>query len=337
MKIEDIKIVLSKDVHQAGESIDGQIVVKTSACDKWPDNGKALIKFYDDLNMEWQANEMVGIYGVTRHLYYNKQRPYKLNQSTILDKNNLTRAKHEENVFYYSFKFQLPDRLLGTIDINHARSKYFIKCYLSNDDETLRHYIEDVNVFNEFFKSLNHTYCKKEIIIHNKLAPLEITNKEDLRFEAKSSLFKVEVVIPKNVFSRGETIKIHALVESNDDEVLSEMHKISFKLLQLVKLKALNPIPRTTLFENLIVHQKRKNIHHNVENGIVLEEYLQIPKEILSTSSRQPMTYFSYDTINPLIEVNPIRINYKLSIEFWKHFFYSELEINVPLIIDPEF
>lgn len=337
MKIEDVRIVLSKDVYLAGESIDGQIVVKTSACGLWPDNGKILIKFYDDLNIEWQADEMVGLSGVTRRMYYNKQKPYKLNLSAILDKSNLTRAEYEESLFYYSFKFQLPDRLQGTIDVNHARCKYFIKCYLSNDNETIRHYLEDVNVFNEFFKSLNHTYCKKEVIIHNKLAPLEITNKQDLRFEAKSSLFKVEVIIPKNELHRGETIKIHALVENNDGQILSEMYKVSFKLIQIVKVRALHPIPKTTLFENLVVHQKRKNINQNVKNGIILEEYLQIPREVLSTSTRQSITCNGKDDKQPLVELNPIRINYKLSIEFWKNFFCSELEINIPLVIDPEF
>jgi hypothetical protein len=153
--------------------------------------------------------------------------------------------------------------------------------------------------------------------------------------EAKSSQIAVTVTLPKKAFARGETIDARVVVKNIDDsEKHLDLHKVGFKIFQLVKLLSSAPVVKTRLFEHMVTHSSRKRLTKNFEDSIVIDEHVQVPKDIPPTSSRY-ISHSSEDDTKKVL-VNPIRINYKLSIEFWTNFFNDELEVNIPILIDPE-
>jgi hypothetical protein len=221
--------------------------------------------------------------------------------------------------------------LLGSQHVRNAKNQYFIKVYLTNDEYTAKHYQHGVNVFNEFFKSLNHTYTVHEVIIRKRVLELPENNNETRVFEAKSNHLKVIVSLPKQTYHRGEKIKLNLALHHSDTDKNKHplhLHKIGFKLMQVLKLKALHPVEKVRLFEHLVSQSSHKNITENSENGIFVEELIEIPKDIPSSSSRCD--------ISDQVKSNPIRINYKISLQFWKNILFDELDINIPVLIDTE-
>lgn len=334
MKIEDVKIILDKEVYLVGERVTGKVEIKSQSAEVWAQHGRVLVKFYDDLNIEWSADDTLGINKLKKMIYSHKKKSYQVDMSTVLELKDA--IKQDEVTYLYPFNFQLPNKLQGTINVHHAKCKYFIKCYLSDDINVYNHYSHDTNIFDEMFKKLHHTYCKKEVIVHNRtgITSNGIEQKKELKYEAKSNVFKVIITIPKTEFLRGETFKMHVMIDVLEFKELNEMFKVSFKIIQLVKLLSTTPSSKTRLFENLVSHFNRKHLQINTERGIILEEFILIPKDIPSTTTR------SVDEVT--IEsgekqvVNPIRINYKLSIEFWEYFYGSSLDINIPILVEPE-
>lgn len=334
MKIHDVKIVLDKESFHAGEKVTGKLVVKTSDAN-WGKDGKAFVKFYDKLDIEWVEDEMVSV-GVTKRAYSNFKKPFQVNIETFFDKNQavlVTKDNEADFFFEYRFEFELPKRLQGTQNVRNARNQYFIKAYLTHDDAVALHYQKGANVFDEFFKGLNHTYAKQEVVIHNELAQYESLNEKQV-FEAKSNHIKVTVTLPKLVYKRGETVQLHLNIERNTEADKHtgpiSLHKISFKLFQVLKLAAVVPMERVRLFEHLISHSNRKDVNQNTTNGIILEEFVQVPNDLPSSSSR------SIPNDANKIKLNPIRINYKISLEFWKNFLVDDLDVNIPILVDPE-
>jgi hypothetical protein len=329
MKVHDVKIVLDKDVYLAGEKVTGKLVVKTSE-QNWGKQGKAFVKFYDKLDIEWVEDEVISV-GVTKRAYSNFRKPFQLNIETFFDKSNAvltTKDTEQDFIFSYPFEFELPEKLQGTLNVRNAKNQYFIKAYLTDDDAIAKHYQQGVNVFDELFKSLTHTYAKQEVIIHNQLALLPELNEQHV-FEAKSSFIKVTVTLPKLIFHRDETLPLRLCIERADDKNKSplDLHKIGFKLFQVVKLVAHLPTEKVRLFEHLVSHSSRKSVHQNSANGIIVEEFIQIPKDIPPSSSRSDAARSKQ---------NPIRINYKISLEFWKNFLVDDLDVNIPILVDPE-
>ena len=349
MKIHDVKILLDKEFYLAGEKVTGKLMVKTKN-ENWKEEGifltnetlfkqiftkifigKAFVKLFDKLDIEWVEDEMISV-GVTKRGYTNFQKPYQLNIEKFFDKNNVSITSPNDNqgdyILNYPLEFDLPEDLLGTQNVRNAKNQYFIKAYLTNDESIAKHYQKGVNVFNEFFKSLNHTYTAHEVIIRKQVADLPQNNNEERLFEAKSSHFKVRVSLPKQVYHRGEKIQVNLIIEHTDENKHAlSLHKIGLKFFQVLKLKALNPVERVRLFEHLISHSSHKNVTQNTENSIVVEEFIEIPKDIPSSSSRSDTTK---------MKTNPIRVNYKISLQFWRNIMFDELDINIPVLVDPE-
>lgn len=285
-----------------------------------------MVKFYDILNIEWHADEL----NSKSMTYYNRKRPYQIHDGILLDSSNM--IKIDSNILEYPFEFRIPERLIGSIDVPHAQSRYFIKCYLSSDDSITSHYSPSENIFNDFFRSLNQFYMKKEVFIRNKLIALPMLAANEAIFEARSAALRVTVVLPKTEFSRNETFEVSVVVENLMPNAFNEMYKISFKVLQTVKLISMIPLVKSKLFENLIVHYSLKNVKKNIDSGFHLIQKITIPSDAPSTSIRSDAIIEKPD----MDHLNPIRINYKLSIEFWKSFYNEELDINIPIRIDPE-
>ena len=297
--------------------------------------GKVFVKFFDKLDIEWVEDEMISV-GVTKRGYTNFQKPFQLNIEKFFDKNDVNILEpvdhHGDFTFNYPLEFDLPADLLGTHNVRNAKNQYFIKAYLTHDEATAKHYQQGVNIFNEFFKSLNHTYAAKEVFIHKKLTNLPENNDETRSFEAKSNHLKVIVSLPKQIHHRGEKIQINLKIEhSSDDDKTKHplhLHKIGFKLFQVLKLKARHPVEKQRLFEHLVCHTSHKNVTENSENsGFVVEEFIAIPQDIPASSSRSD---------SEQVKANPIRINYKISLQFWKNILFDELDINIPILVDPE-
>ncbi len=113
---------------------------------------------------------------------------------------------------------------------------------------------------------------------------------------------------------------------------------MAFKLFQVSKLRSSIPRDRTRLFEELLAHSSRKALHENFTNKIVVNEFIQIPENVRSSTTRNE----NYEEITQgenlisQVKKNPIRVNYKISLEFWRNFLVDELDINIPLLVDPE-
>ena len=327
MKIHEVKIVFDKDVFFVGGKVTGKLIVKTKE-ENWGEEGKAFVKIYDKLDIEWIEDEMVTV-GITKRAYTNFQKPFQLNIEKILDKSNVITGMPDNHGYYsfaYPFEFELPNILLGTLNVLNAKNQYFMKAYLTHDESIAKHYQEGVNVFGEFFKSLNHTYTKQEVFIPTKISDLSEFNGTRI-FEAKSTHLKMTVSLQKIAFHRGDKIDLLIKVERvEEDNKRLDLHKIGFKLFQVVKLKAQIPHSKERLFENLIAHSSLKNVHQNSENGIEIKESIQIPKDIPSSSSRIDIGK---------TKLNPIRVNYKLSLQLWKNVLVDDLDINIPILVDP--
>jgi hypothetical protein len=335
MKIQDASIVLNKPVFYTSETVTGKLVIKTQD----PNLGKhgiVFLKLYDKLDIEWAEDEMVSV-GITRRSYNNFKKPFQLNLEVLLDHKNVVTVSEDDDEykFEYPFEFQLPEQLQGRLVLKYAKCQYFIKAYLTNDESTGKHYREGVNVFDEFFKSLNHTYAKEEVVILNKTSFLPPICEKHV-VEAKSPRYKVTVTLPKIIFSRGENIHVRleiAHVDENDSSTI-DLHKVGFKLFQVVKLTSFYPRERQRLFENLISHSSRKHLKGPNGQAVILEEFMVIPKELASSSSRNVVVVGMRNESRS--HLNPIRVNYKINFEIWRNFLVDELDVNVPILIDPE-
>lgn len=335
MKIEEVSIELDKEYYYPGDHLTGKIFVKTNSFFDWSQKGKIFIKLYDNLNVEWLADENIGKSGITKVMYSNKKKPYQVNFVSLLDKHNIVKSNVLiESAFYYAFDFLLPIRLQSTIDVPLAYCKYYLKIYLSNDESVFKYYEKNANIFDELFKKLNHTYCKKEVIIYNKRPDILLSNHSINTahiVQAKSLFLKVNVSLNKKHFVKGDTLVIRMLIEnSNNSLILKEMFKITFNLIQLAKLIANKPCMRSRLFEYKIIHLTRKNLHNNHSNGILIEESISIPNDLTSTTF---IGDYGKDSSN-VYQMQPIRVNYKVSIELWKNVYSSDLDLNIPITID---
>jgi hypothetical protein len=327
MKIHSVKLVLDKDYFEPGEKVTGKLQVK-SHDQNWGNEGKVFIKFYDKLNIEW-VEEEITIEDPNR-VYTNFSRPFQIDYEVLFDKTKVVQEAKEDDdfVFSYPIDFQLLDNLQGTQTLRNAKCQYFIKAYLTHDELAAKNYINGVNVFDQFFKSLNHTYIKQEVVVRLLLMHISPNLSDKHTFEAKSGFIKVIVTLPKLIYHRNETVELHLKIENESKSVEKlSLHKIGFKLFQVLKLTSKQPVERIRLFEYLINHSNRKNVHQNTADGIILEEFIQIPKDLPSSSSRSDVTR---------AKQNPIRVNYKISLQFWKSLFFDELDVNIPILVDPE-
>lgn len=343
MKIQAAKILFDKSYFNSGEKLTGKVSIETQD-GHWSKNGKVFLKLYDKLDIEWTEDEMISV-GVTQRSYNNFQKPFQLNMDILLDKSNCVIVEDDsiENFkFEYPFEFQLPTKLQGTLYLKHAKCQYFIKAYLTNDESVSKHYIENVNVFDELFKILNHTYAKEEITIYNRKTILPVLSDHRHVVEAKSPHYHVTVSLPKIQFNRDETIDLRVIIQHAPKEDGSfhrtelEVHKVGFKLFQVIKLTSRIPRERTRLFDVLLSHSSRKHLKENTGESIVLEEFIPIPNDIASSSSRSVEPRQTSNSEQSLKQYNPIRVNYKISLEFWRNFLIDELDINIPILIDPE-
>lgn len=335
MKTHDIKIELDKESFNAGDKVTGKVDIITND-QSWSEYGKVLVALYDKLDIRWIEDE-VGVTSASKRAYSNFKKPFQVNQHEIFTRSGAILmqgdSNREEDVYLYEYKFEfeLPKGLQGTLNVENAHNQYFIKAFLIHNETMELLYQQGMSIFDEIFKSLNPNSVKKEVIVHNQLAQYETTNQEQT-FKAQSNRIKAIVKLPKLIYKRDETVPINLNIEhfEVDDERKLNFHKISFKIFQVLKLSANEPIERVRLFENLIAHSSRKSVHQNTKNGILIEEFIKIPNDIPSSTSRNVS-----DGTNR-IQLNPIRVNYKLSIEFWKNFLFDELDINIPILVDPE-
>lgn len=351
MRVKEFKIKFDREEFLSGETLNGKIVVRTED-PKLIDDAKVFLKFYDKLNIEWDEHQVHTIY--TR-VFSTLKKPFQLNFEEFFDKSNasvITVVDHEKDhgelEYSYSFAFRLPNFLQGTIKLPNASCTYFLKAYMTDDVNVSLHYQKGVNVFEEFFKSLNHTYCKEEIKISNKLMiPSSITHQVQ-KYHAQSSNYRINITLPQMIYFSNEVIPVHIDIEHanlNDDKDTLKLHKISFKLFQYCKVYAEKPYRKSNLFYYLIVQKSRKHIEATYDNEhkkykISLDEELLIPQNLLSTTSKRfneniDVNYYD-DPADENLLVNGIRINYKLGLEFWKNFLIEDSEINMPVMINPE-
>lgn len=349
MKVKEFSIKLNKENFISGECVTGQVIVRT-VDPNFGDEAKVFLKFYDNLNIEWDDHQAHTIY--TR-VFSKIKKPFQVDFEEFFDKNNVSVMKiihKNENEspileFTYDFQFQLPDFLQGTIKLPNANCSYFIKAYLTDDFSVSSHYKKGVNVFEEFFKSLQHTYCKEEVKIFNKLLPPSSITPRCQMYHTQSQNYRITITIPKETFFSDEIMRVHVEIEhsnTNDQDQSIKLHKVSFKLFQFCKVYAEKPYRKSNLFNYLISHSKRKTFDDQKfkNNKIVIDEEILIPKNILSTTSRRcneniDVDYYDEkDDDNVLLDV--IRINYKLGVEFWRNFLMEDSEINIPVLINPE-
>jgi hypothetical protein len=328
MRIHQVKIVLDKDFFYSGSAVTGRLLVR--ADEHWGKDGKVFLKFYDKLDIEWSEDEIVTV-GVVKRSFSAFRQPYKVNVELFLNGKHVTTNCEGKNDyrFLYPFEFNLPKNLLATVNLKNAKCHYFIKAYLTTDETISKHYLSGVNIFDQFFKTLNHTYCKQEVVVCNPPAPLPGIFEKHM-FEARSKHLKVAVRLPKLIYSRGETIKVTCNidhVDPIDKKHPINLHKIAFKLYQTTKLFAKDPYPKSHIFNTMIMHKSHKHVHEVNSNDVVLEEYIHIPKDIPCSNTRS--------LANEEIR-HRILITYKLSLEFWKNIMVEELDIDIPLLIDPE-
>lgn len=338
MKINQVKIIFDDEIFYAGRSVYGRVLVQPSCIESWLNSGRMLIKLYDDLNIEWLSNEDIG----GSFTYINKKKPFQMDIQNVVNCSSFKQL--DEGSFVYNFEFKLPENLQGSVNVNHAKCRYFIKCYLSSDFDVTKYYTNNVNVFTNNFKVLSHFVCEKEVLIqHEPILSHHLTTNQELVYEAKSTNFKVTATLPKVEFHKNEMFKIQLFIENNNS--IKEFYKISFKLIQSVKLISTLPTVKSKLFENLIAHTSKRYIKQNINGVFLLEEFIQIPEKISNTTSKSLLKSVNVKgtqhpnniLVNALLShLNPIRINYKLSIEFWENVFNSDLDLNIPLSIDSE-
>jgi hypothetical protein len=352
MKVKEFSIKLDKDHFQSGEKVTGKIVAHTED-PNLGDQAKIFLKFYDKLNIEWDEHQTHSIY--TR-VFSTLRKPFQVNVEEFYDKKNVSvmTIKHDNEYdtgileFTYTFAFQLPEFLQGTIKLPNASCNYFIKAYLTDDASVSLHYQKGVNVFETFFKSLNHTYCKEEVKIGNKIMEPSSIIPQVQRYETQSSNYKVLLTLPKGVFFSDELMHVHVEIEhanpSEKTEIL-KLHKVSFKLFQYCKVYAEKPYRKSNLFYYMISHSSKKTFENcyadsSIKNKLIIDEQILIPKNILSTTSKRfneniDVDYFDEPEDDELL-VNGIRINYKLGVEIWRNIFVEDAEINIPIMINPE-
>jgi hypothetical protein len=338
MKINQVKIIFDDEIFYVGKILYGRVLVQPSCIESWLTNGKMLIKLYDNLNIEWLSNEDIG----GSLMYTNKKKPFQLDIQNLVNSSSFKQL--DEGYFVYNFEYKLPENLQGSINVTHAKCQYYIKCYLSSNCEITKHYATNVNVFTNNFKILDQFVCKKEVLIqHEPILSHDLSFNQELIYEAKSNNFKVTATLPKVEFHKNEMFKLQLFIENNNS--IKEFYKISFKLIQSVKLISILPTAKSKLFENLIVHTSKRYIKQNINNVFLINELIQIPEQIPNTTSKSLLKSVNIKgTQHPnnilitalLSQLNPIRISYKLSIEFWENIFNSDLDLNIPFSIDPE-
>lgn len=391
MKVNEFKILFDKEEYKTGELLTGKLSIKTNQSN-FGDICKLFLKLYDKLYIEFEEHQLHTIFS---KVYSTLKKPYQLNIEVFLDNKNYIRneilslaseTSFLESVvnmnmsgqsvpsyeFIYPFEFQLPQVLQGTVYLPNASCTYFLKCYLTDDDLVSKHYQKSVNVFTEFFKSLNHTYCKETVKIYNPIINIKqlSDNSEYMkpqRFQLQSSNLRVKLSIPKTLFYSNEIVHVHIEIEHTNPhatEVL-KLHKIAFKLYQYVKVYAEKPLKKSRLLDYLIKHENEKSLVQNRETRIVLDKEFGIPNKLLSSTSRRishPLDVEDYDELptpetvvdggdnentsaattstasssTSTVDQSGIRINYKLGIEFWKNFLIEDTEIFIPIMIDPE-
>ena len=367
MKIEEFKIELNSAVFYAGEKVAGRLIIRTN--DQHMDqSANACIKFYDKLEIEWLENEIISLDSMNR-AFLNRKKPFEINHEAFFDRQNVlilydddSTSRNNENdeknnlyTFAYPFEFQLPPRLQGTINVPNAKCNYFIKAYLT-DDESSQHYHtqKHLNAISEFFKSLRHKFCKQQIIIFNRVSiPNELVIQKH-HYEANSPNMHVIVTLPKLVFSKGEKVNFQVnIANAERPKDKFEIHKISIKINQMVKLTSDEPYEKVKLFDNLVAHKSRKGLNTSHGNCIIVDESIELPKDLPSTSTRSVnLTRVKHDGFesnnseanndnivhHSFIKkfLNPIRVNYKLNLEFWKNYLVDEVDIKIPLLVDPE-
>jgi hypothetical protein len=177
--------------------------------------------------------------------------------------------------------------ILGTINVPNAKCNYYIKAYLMDDESAAQHYQKDTHAITEFFKSLRHKFAKQSVEIHNKVQiPNELVIQKH-HYEANSPYMHVLVTLPKITFTKGEKVPFLvniACKERSKEKV--EIHKISIKINQMVKLTSDQPYEKMKLFDNLIAHKSRKGLSNNHGSCIVVDESIDIPKDVPCTSTR---------------------------------------------------
>jgi hypothetical protein len=365
MKIEEFKIELDSVVYFAGEKITGRLIIRSN--DQHLDkNANACVKFYDKLEIEWLENEIISFDSMKRG-YANRKKPFEINHEVFFDrqhvfilydddKQRVSEDSDDNNethyTFAYPFEFQLPSRLQGTINIPNAKCNYYMKAYLTDDAAVSQHFQKSINALSAFIKTLRHTYCKQHVIIFNRVnIPNEIVNQKHV-YEANSPNMHVVVTLPKLVYSKGELVIFHINIANRDrSKEKFEVHKLAIKLNQMVKLTSDEPYEKVRLFDNLISHKSRKSLAQNCGNCITIDESIEIPKDVPCTSTRtvnlEKIRHEDDETgtgdnhperQRSFIKkfLNPIRVNYKLNLEFWKNFLVDELDIKIPLLVDPE-
>lgn len=333
MDLSNVSIQLDHPIFYSSEKVTGKVILRIREKQNWEENCRIFLKLYDDIDVEWlaTANDVENI--TSRGTVFLRRKEYQVNEALLLDKKDI--SKSEGDTIYWSFEFDLPEKMQGTLRVEHARCRYFIKAYLSTDESVYTHYKHNVNVSSVFFRSLDHKFAKREVIVHNRLSILQLVTSKEVVVESRTDAMKVTVKLPKSEYTRNEAFKVNIFIESLGEVPFQSMYKIAFKLFQSVKLKAnFHNNNKAKRFENLIVHTTRRFLKENLINGILVDEYVPIPREIPSSSSRHIPKVTGSDLVKP--HMNPFRVDYKLSIEFWITSNSSDLEINIPMLIDPE-
>ena len=372
MKIEEFKIILDSPVFYSGEKVTGRVIIRTND-QHLIKTANVCLKFYDKLEIEWLENEIISL-DSRKSSFANRKKPFEIDEEKYFDHQNAviifndnesrSNDDNDENsndnhfTFAYPFEFQLPSRLQGTINVPNAKCNYYIKAYYTDDESSTLQFQKNLHVITEFFKSLTHKFCKQHILIHNRVQiPNELVNQKH-HYEANSPNMHVIVTLPKIAFTKGENICFQVNIVSKDRlKEKFDLHKISIKINQMVKLTSDEPYEKVKLFDNLIAHKSRKGLSNSHGNCIIVDESIEIPKDAPCTSTRSVnMTRIKHSETtdnhnNDLNNIdnrdhvnfsfikkflNPIRINYKLNLEFWKNFLVDEVDIKIPLLIDPE-
>lgn len=347
--IKELKLVFDKEEYFSGDTVTGKLIVRTKN-PNLRNEAKVFLKLYDKLTIEWDEHQ---VHSIHTRVFKNFKKPYQLNIEEVFDKASASDMlfmgveDHVEVEFFYSFNFQLPEILQGTIKLPFATCEYFLKAYLTDDLNVTLNYQRGVNAFEEFFKSLNQTYCKEEVKISNRLISPSNLRQTVQQYQTQSSNYRIAIIIPKKIFYSNDIIDIHAEIEhANEDDFIEtlKLHKISFKLFQCCKLHADKPFPKSHIREQFITQITKRKFDDDYEDNekrikIVINQQFLIPPNLLSTTSKriiEDVDVVERDMLADQHKFNCIRIDYKLGIEFWKNMFNLDSELDIPIMINPE-
>jgi hypothetical protein len=278
------------------------------------------------------------------------------NDNVIKDESdNIHDIQDRDTTFIFPFAFDLPPHLHSCIAVKHGQSHYHVKAYITDDPYVFMQFKKDMTLLDEFVSRMNHTFCKQDVqVVNARVLSNGVYTDDNQVFDAKTNNFKIFVTLPKLTFAKGEVIPIHVLIKhandhDNDNKHHLDLHKIGFKLVEFEMLTATFPAERVRINENVIAHKKRRRLHENKSHEIIVEEDFELPKichgstcriipgknhfHHLHHESNHAKHYFTNLHVDSQY---PIKIEYKLCLEFWKSFLKDELNINIPIAISPQ-